>query len=144
MTRRDQLRDWLDAGPHRPDDVTRIARAVCNALAYRHETTGRPIFLAPERVTLLQTSDGRATALFEGGESFENDVAAPEGAEGGHVGAPSDLYAVGLLLYEALTGKRPARNGELRRPSAVAPDRGIPQVLDKLVVSLLAPDPAQR
>src|SRR6476469_8266737 len=100
MTRRDHLRDWLDVGPHRPDDVTRVARAVCAALASRHETTGRPVYVAPHRVTLLQTSDGRATALFEGAVREDDDVPAPEAADGGEVGTASDLYAVGLLMYE--------------------------------------------
>ena len=40
---------------------------------------------------------------------------APEQAEGRRVGAPADLYALGLVLYEALAGVNPVR-GARRRP----------------------------
>jgi serine/threonine-protein kinase len=68
----------------------------------------------------------------------------------------SDLYSLGILLYEMLTGARPFASestAELLRMHAtvapprmqdLAPDRVIPPALEALVMSLLAKDPSKR
>jgi hypothetical protein len=66
---------------------------------------------------------------------------APEQAEGRAVGPAADLYAVGVMLHEALTGKLPARGGD-GSPRAI--DAAIPEDLDRLCRDLLAPDPTHR
>jgi serine/threonine-protein kinase len=79
---------------------------------------------------------------------------APEQARGEHVGAAADLYAVGVVLYEALTGRRPhegASAAEIvaRReravpapPSMYVPD--VPRDLERAILRCLAPRPAAR
>ncbi|MEO8551543.1 MAG: protein kinase, partial [Kofleriaceae bacterium] len=78
---------------------------------------------------------------------------APEQAAGDHVGAAADWYAVGALLYEALTGRVPFDGHYMHvmaekqerlpsRPSAVA--RDVPADLDELCMRLLQVDPAAR
>ena len=75
----------------------------------------------------------------------------PEQASGEPVDGRSDLYAVGLLMFEAITGRGPfddardpnemllAQLGRVARaPSAFAP--GVTRELDELVASLLAKD----
>ena len=68
----------------------------------------------------------------------------------------SDLYAVGVLAFELLTGHQPytadtAIGLTVRhittptpRPSAVVPNAGIPRALDELVMGLMAKSPADR
>ncbi|HEV3033539.1 MAG TPA: Stk1 family PASTA domain-containing Ser/Thr kinase [Solirubrobacteraceae bacterium] len=78
----------------------------------------------------------------------------PEQAQGLAVSAASDLYSVGVILYELLTGVVPFE-GETavaiafkqvsavpQPPSALRP--GLPPSLDAIVLRVLAKDPAQR
>ncbi|NWF80601.1 MAG: Stk1 family PASTA domain-containing Ser/Thr kinase [Chloroflexi bacterium] len=122
--------------------------------------------IKPQNV--IVTSDGRAhisdfgvakshlsTALTETGVAFGTvDYLSPEQAQGRPATPQSDLYALGVVLYEMLTGRLPF-SGD----SAVAvamkhvtepptPPRQInPQIpagLEALVLRALAKDPAQR
>jgi eukaryotic-like serine/threonine-protein kinase len=78
----------------------------------------------------------------------------PEQAQGHVVSATSDLYSIGVILYELLTGVVPFEgetavaiafkqvSAEPQPPSAVRP--GLPHSLDVVVLRALAKDPAQR
>ncbi len=78
---------------------------------------------------------------------------APEQARAGPVGPAADMYAVGVMLFEALTGAPPFTGNPLhllvrkQQLDAPAPRELVPQVpedLDELCVALLARDPAAR
>jgi len=75
---------------------------------------------------------------------------APEQTEGRRdVDGRADLYALGVILYRLLTGRRPfdadtlmdlvikLRTETPRPPGTVAPERGIPRELDAIVMKLL-------
>jgi serine/threonine-protein kinase len=78
----------------------------------------------------------------------------PEQAQGHTVSGRSDLYAVGIILYELLTGAVPFDgetavaiafkqvSAEPRPPSESQP--GVPPALDAVVLHALAKDPARR
>ena len=108
-----------------------------------------------ERVVLLDF--GLVTEL--GGERTSEAVIgtaaymSPEQARGERVGEPADWYAVGVMLYEALTGALPyagtmmqvllaKQTDDPRPPRDVTPD--VPRDLAELCVGLLRRDPARR
>jgi serine/threonine protein kinase len=78
----------------------------------------------------------------------------PEQARGEHVDARSDIFALGILLYELTTGKRLFRtpsdvqtiqkvaNAEVLAPSARIPQ--YPKGLEQIVMTALAANPAER
>lgn len=94
------------------------------------------------------------------GDSFETigtpRYMSPEQARGGELDGRSDLYSVGLLLYQMLTGKPPFVDGDAARVMArhrsevplaitvVEPNAGIPPWLSELVARTLAKDPGAR
>ena len=72
------------------------------------------------------------------------DYAAPEVRAGGPFTAASDVYALGLLLYRLLTGRRPfpASGGEPTPPGELCPE--CPFGLERMLVTMLSPSPDDR
>jgi eukaryotic-like serine/threonine-protein kinase len=117
-------------------DVLRVGVALCDALAHAH---GRGVIhrdvkpgnvIVPDRphdgagVAKL-TDFGVARMVGDDALTITGDVVgtlaymAPEQAAGGEVGEEADLYALALVLYEALSGVNPVRG----RPAAATARR---------------------
>ena len=101
---------------------------VCDALAHAHErqivhrdvkpsnilvtAEGEPRLL-DFGIAKLLAPDGEALSLTRRSERFLTpEYASPEQIKGEPVGVASDVYGLGVLLYELLTGQRPFRRAE--------------------------------
>ena len=146
-------------------EAVEITRQILVGARFAHERGIVHRDLKPQNV--LVDSEGRArVADFgiaragaseitqEGSVLGTAQYLSPEQAQGLEVGAPSDLYSVGVILYEGLTGRLPFDGDSpvtiaLKQISEQAqpPSRLNPQVtpaLDAVVLRALAKDPANR
>ena len=111
-----------------------------------------------DHVTMIDFGLARldGTAVLDGLVSGTPEYMAPEVIRGCAPTPCSDLYSVGVILYEILTGTTPFAGGKtadvLARqlqvvvvpPSMRAPERGLPRSIDEVVQRALAKEPAER
>jgi eukaryotic-like serine/threonine-protein kinase len=155
-----------------------LIRQVCTALQYAHQNLVVHRDIKPSNI--LVDSDGTPKILdfgiakllaprgsFEreartrtGSGMFTPEYASPEQARGEAVSTATDIYSVGAVLYELLTGLSPHRAAgstfDVRRmicevdpprPSAVAPlarRRELAGDLDNIILKALHKEPAHR
>jgi protein kinase-like protein len=145
------MRTRLDReGPLSPNEAARIAAAVLEALAPAHHAGILHLDLGLEDVLLTHDGDVRVTDLGIGSAvtaSRPADAArllgprnlSPEQVAGKPLDEQSDVFAVGAMLFELLTGQAPEGR---RSPRDLRP--AIPRSIDRIVVRALAEDPAER
>ncbi len=139
------LRDLLSDGKIEPEQALAIVPPICKALEYAH---GKGVIhrdIKPEN--LLMDREGRVKIADFGIASLvgkTEDISgtptymAPEQANGS-VDRRTDIYALGVVLYEMLTGEQPAK--EVVAPSQkVEVDRRI----DEMVLRALEKEPERR
>lgn len=160
------LRQALDeSGPLAPDDAIAIAAAVCEALEAAHraglvhrDIKPANIVLSPAGVKVLDFGIARLVSAAGGTRTHAvlgtAAYMAPEVASGGPAGPGSDLYALGCVLFEMLTGRPPFTadadvavayrhvHDDPGPPSALR--AGLSGQLDLITTRLLAKDPAHR
>ena len=157
-----------DEGPLPPDRVRDIGAQVLSALAAAH---AEGIVHRDVKPANILVSDGGPVKLADFGiaKSFADAAAgmtavglvmgtptylSPEQASGRPATPRSDLYAMGVVLYEALTGSPPfagdtpmavvTAHAQAPVPDIRAAAPGIPAWLAKVVERSLAKDPADR
>ena len=153
--------------------IQEIVRQLLTALDEAHAEGVVHADVKTENVLVESTPDGDRVRLVDFGLAHVDDVPrvdedgeavisgtpdymAPEVIAGRAATPAADLYAVGVILYELLTGATPFGGGPaaeiMRRhledvavpPSLRRPDRSISRALDHVVLRALAKDPARR
>jgi serine/threonine protein kinase len=160
-----------DEAPMAPARVAQIARGIARALAAAHQHAIVHRDLKPENVMLVdrfgrgdfvKVLDFGLARLTEGSEDEALTATgirvgspmymAPEYVQDFTVTHQSDLYALGVLLYQLTTGRTPFRGRPYELlskhvtetpapPSQFAP---VPSWLEELILNLLAKDPGDR
>lgn len=153
--------------PIRTAEAIRIAACVAEALECLHSRgivhrdlkSSNVVVLGDGGVKLLDFGtvrmDDQRDALTEPGEFVGTfHYASPEQLTGAALDGRSDLYALGVLLYRMLTGRRPfdgddpvalARQHLEHEPVSIDTlARGVPPAVVELVARLLAKSPASR
>jgi hypothetical protein len=170
------LADELNAAKLRPEHSVRIAVAVCDALTEAHaagivhrDIKPTNVFLhqarGEEQVKVIDFGIAKLTHQVGPGDSATLTMAgallgtpaymAPERLRGESYDGRADVYAVGIMLYQMLSGRLPFHSTVpgywlnpdhgARAPSAPSkfePD--VPVELDALVLSAMSNDPERR
>jgi serine/threonine-protein kinase len=154
------------SGPLEPSEAADIASRVADALAEAHRGGIVHRDVKPQNVLLGTSGEakvadfGIARATSSRTMTGTNEVfgtaayMSPEQVRGERVEPESDLYSLGVVLYEMLTGRRPYQAADpiatamkhIERPPPHPRDANpvVPEELDALVVRLLSKDPLER
>ncbi|WP_158850269.1 bifunctional serine/threonine-protein kinase/glutamate ABC transporter substrate-binding protein [Saccharothrix deserti] len=145
-------------GPLPEDRAVDIARQLLVALAYIHERgvlhrDVKPANVLIDGTRVVLTDFGiaaveGATALTATNQLIGSpQYIAPERINGAGAGAASDLWALGVTLYFAVTGATPFQRDDVQAVLAAVLTREpppVPGALGPLIVGLLRKDPAAR
>jgi serine/threonine-protein kinase len=163
----------LSRGPVRAEIAVALLAQVCDALQATHARGIVHRDLKPENLILLQRGHGpafvkvldfgiaklldaeeRGTDTGEGAIIGSADYMAPEQSRGDRVDGRADLYALGVIAYQLVTGRLPFVERTLTAlllahqtkppitPTSLCPD--VPPALSSVILRALAKDPEER
>jgi eukaryotic-like serine/threonine-protein kinase len=160
------LADRLDRGPIPVPDAVNYIDQVLNALSYAHQQHVihrdiKPVnmMLTPQGVVKLMdfgiARSGEERSLTMTGTTLGSlNYMSPEQVKGETTDNRSDLYSVGVSLYEMVTGRKPFQaesdysimtahvNDKPKAPVELQP--GLPSTLNEIILIAISKDPAQR
>ena len=163
------LRDLMNQkGRLTPEEVLPILSEVLSALAVAHKAGIVHRDLKPENIMIssegkIKVGDFGLARAMSAGQTLTADASvllgtvaylAPEQVQRGIADARSDVYSLGVVTFEALTGKKPYEgespihiayqhvNERIPAPSTVVSN--LPKEIDELVIRTTAPDPDLR
>ncbi len=156
-----------DGGPLEADAAAGLVLQVADALGFAHERGVIHRDVKPHNILLTEAgyvkvadfgiaraANATTTTSRSGSVMGTAGYISPEQAMGGIVGPQSDLYSLGVVLFEALTGELPYKaedpvalamkhvNEPPRSPREANPE--VPEPLDALILKLLAKHPEDR
>lgn len=161
------LKDYIrENSPIPLPQVIKIMDQILSAmeLAHKHNVIHRDLkpqnILMDEKGNIKIADFGIAVALNQSAITQTNSVLgsvhymSPEQTRGGMVTKQSDIYSLGIILYEALTGHVPfngetpvaiaLKHAEDDIPSLRKQNKAIPQALENVVLKATAKDPRDR
>jgi serine/threonine-protein kinase len=154
----------LESGPLEPEAVYRLLKRLASALQAVHDREVIHRDLSPDNIILQNGDVGQAKIIDFGisrantggptiiGDGFAGKVnyVSPEqvGIFDGKVTQRSDVYSLGLVIAEALTGKQIDMGGSqaqiVEKRRMIPPLEGIDNRFRPLLEAMLQPDPANR
>ncbi|BCN66549.1 putative serine/threonine-protein kinase PknB [Prescottella equi] len=165
----DTLRDIIRTeGPLQPRRAMEVIANVCAALDFSHRNgivhrDMKPANIMINRAGAVKVMDfGIARAISDSSSPMTQTAAvigtaqylSPEQARGEQVDARSDVYSLGCVLYEVLTGEPPFKGDspvavayqhvreDPKQPSQVNP--AVPPALDSVILKAMSKNPANR
>lgn len=157
------LKDKIARGPLPFEEIKRLMRDICSGLAAIHEAGIVHRDLKPGNV-MLEAGGSAKIADFGIATTAASDITAhnellgcahyiaPEIWKGKDATAKTDLYSVGIILYEMITGKVPFNEGsaaDLLRQHLCSPipeikNDSLPSYVKRICLSLLAKNESER
>lgn len=155
-------------GKLHPEYALRITSQLADALAYAHENDmvhrdlkpANVMFTDVQRQNAVLTDFGIARILNQSGLTGTGmavgtpDYMSPEMARGENIDHRADLYALGIILYEMLTGEAPYSADtpmavifkHMQAPLPTRNDYGdnIPEPIERVILKAMAKDPGAR
>ena len=161
------LKDYVrQRGALHPIEAVRIMMQIVSAIAAAHQNRIIHRDIKPQNILIDRegnvkiTDFGIAVALSDTSLTQTNTLLgsvhylSPEQARGGMATIQTDIYALGIVLYELLTGRVPfdgespvsiaLKHFQDPLPSVVNPKAMVPQSLENIVLKATAKDPMNR
>lgn len=161
-----ELNQWLQKQKRSPEEIVALFVQICDGLSHAHKQDIVHRDLKPENI--LVTEDGRKAVIADFGLAKGKHYATitktnttlgtpiympPEQITGGSGGPLGDLYSLGCILYESLSGSIPFPGDDVlallnskltgKSPPALTPEQATPE-LRGIVEKLMAYKPEDR
>ncbi|HEY7375009.1 MAG TPA: serine/threonine-protein kinase [Polyangia bacterium] len=165
------LADRMKRGPFQPDEARRLLRQICQALEAAHRQGIVHRDLKPDNIWVVQPQHGDSYAKLldfgiaklmgdvDEGQRTQTGIVmgtpaymSPEQCRGVNVGKGTDIYALGMILYEMFAGQLPFKGSFaelithhlMTVPEAPSRHRPMPRALEQLIMRCLEKDAAHR
>ncbi|HMF42670.1 MAG TPA: protein kinase [Polyangia bacterium] len=165
------LADRLKRGPFQPEEARRLLRQICQALEAAHRQGIVHRDLKPDNIWIVQPQHGDSYAKLldfgiakligdvDEGQRTQTGIVmgtpaymSPEQCRGVNVEKGTDIYAIGMILYEMFAGRLPFQGSFaelithhlMTVPDPPSRHRPVPRALEQLILRCVDKDPAQR